>query len=83
MTGTIILLGILLLLGAALEYTHRRTAGRWHPGRDARSDRDAARLAQELDAVAQRDSLPDPRIVHLAPPTSAATDARLITRTAA
>lgn len=84
MNGILIITALILLLIVALQPAHRRAIIRWRPGLDTRNDRDQARLADELQAVAQRD--PDeanPGIVHLAAPRSAATDARLITRTAA
>lgn len=58
MAGTLILLALVGLLGAALEFTHRRTGRSWHPGTDSRNDRDFARMQQELTAVAQRDPAP-------------------------
>lgn len=58
MTGTMILLAMVALLLAALELTHRRSASRWVPGREARHDRDAARLHDDLRAASQRDKFP-------------------------
>lgn len=85
MTGLILFIALTLLIVAALEITHRRTLRRWRPGVDVRSDRDAARLEDELRAIGQREprsaATPDP--IHLVPPRSAATDQRLTTRTAA
>ena len=54
MTGLILFLSIAALLTLALEITHRRSAGGWTPGRDARNDRDVARLA-DLDAFQPED----------------------------
>lgn len=85
MTGTLIILVLIALLAAVLEFTERRTARRWHPGRDPRDDRDAARIDEELRAVQQAGPTPgaDPEPIHLAPPADPVTDARLITRAAA
>jgi hypothetical protein len=85
MTGILLTIVVILLVVAALEVTHRRSARRWQPGRDERADRDAARLAEELRVVAQAEPRPFTRadLVHLAAPASASTDARLLTRTAA
>ncbi len=55
MTGTLILLGFLALLVAALELSERRTGRRWRPGSDLRNDRDAARTDDELRALEQAD----------------------------
>ncbi len=81
MTGTLIILGLVALLVAALEATHRRTRRHWRPGRDRRFDRDAARTADELRAVEQADPVAEP--YRSAPPRSPETDARLVTRVAA
>lgn len=59
MTGLIVFLLMVALLIVALERTHRRSAGGWTPGRDARNDRDAARLADDLRAAAQCDNVPE------------------------
>ena len=85
MTGLIAFIALTLLIVVALEITHRRTARPWRPGLDRRSDRDAARLDDELRTIAQTEPVPPvtTALAHLAPPSSAATDARLITRTAA
>jgi hypothetical protein len=85
MTGSLIIIGMVLLLAAALELTHRRTLHHWRPGLDTRSDRDLARTEEELRFVAQADqrTTAEAPIVHLDAPRSAATDARFITRTAA
>ena len=84
MTGVLIISALILLLIVALQPAHRRAVTRWRPGLDTRYDRDQARLAEEMQAVAQRE--PDEvnrDIVHLSAPRPTATDARLITRTAA
>ena len=85
MTGTLLTIVLILLVVTALEVTHRRAGHRWHPGRDERSDRDAARLVDELRVVAQSEPRPaaPADVPHLAAPRSAATDVRLMTRTAA
>ena len=84
MTGLFIISALILLLIAALQPAHRRGVTRWRPGLDTRNNRDQARLADELQAAAQREPDEATRgIAHLAAPRSAATDARLITRTAA
>lgn len=85
MTGSLILLGMVLLLIAGLERTHRRTVHHWRPGLDTRRDRDLARTGDDLTFVAQAEPRPTTGapIAHLAAPRSAATDARLVTRTAA
>jgi hypothetical protein len=59
MTGLIIFLSIAALLTVALEHAHRRSAGRWTPGRDTRNDRDMARLGDDLRATAQREDVPE------------------------
>ncbi len=82
MTGTLILLGLIALLVAALEVTHRRTTRRWRPGSDVRDDRDAARTDAELRAVEQADPVVS-EPYRPAPSLSAETDARLVTRVAA
>lgn len=85
MTGILIILVLIALLAAALEFTERRTTRRWRPGLDLRDDRDAARTDDELRAVEQaeptRGTVREP--IHLAPPPGPATDARLVTRAAA
>jgi len=85
MTGSFIIIGLVLLLVVALERRHRRTVRPWRPGLDIRTDRDLARTQEDLRFAAQAESQPTPcaSITHLAAPRSAATDARLITRTAA
>ena len=84
MNGVLLISVLILLLVVALQPAQRRAVTRWRPGLDIRNDRDQARLADELRAVAQREPHEvDRGIVHLAAPRSAATDARLITRTAA
>ncbi len=84
MTGIIIIALILLLL-LALQPAHRRATTDWRPGLDTRNDRDRARLQDDLRATAQRDPAPSAPtgLVHVAAPRSAATDHRLVTRTAA
>jgi hypothetical protein len=84
MNGILLIAVLIVLLIVALQPAHRRAVPGWRPGLDTRNDRDQARLADELQAVAQRE--PDDAtagITHLAAPRSAATDARLMTRTAA
>ncbi|MGV8909834.1 MAG: hypothetical protein ACOH1Y_12695 [Propionicimonas sp.] len=84
MNGILIISVLILLLIAALQPAHWRVVTPWRPGLDTRNDRDQSRLADELRAVAQREADDATRgIVHLSAPRSAATDARLITRTAA
>lgn len=85
MTGLIVFIALALLIVVALEVTHRRATRPWRPGVDRRQDRDAARLDDELRTIAQTEPAPSPiaALAHLTPPSSAATDARLITRTAA
>ncbi len=58
MTGLLLFLGFIVLLGVALEVTHRRAARPWRPGLDTRKDRDLDRLDDELRAAAQRESAP-------------------------
>jgi hypothetical protein len=85
MTELFIFIAVVLLLFTALEVTHRRISRPWRPGLDTRRDRDRARLEDELQAVAQRDSdttaLTAP--AHLEAPRSATTDYRLVNRIAA
>lgn len=84
MTGLLLFIALILLIALALQPAHRRAATPWRPGIDTRNDRDLARLDDDLRAASQRE--PEARgseVTHLAAPRSAATDARLITRTAA
>jgi hypothetical protein len=85
MTGILIITALILLLVLALQPAHRRATIGWRPGLDTRNDRDLARLDDDLRAAAQREPAPSAPtgLVHMAAPRSAATDHRLVTRTAA
>ncbi|MCC6495662.1 MAG: hypothetical protein IT193_05325 [Propionibacteriaceae bacterium] len=85
MTGILVVLALIVFLMLALQPAHRRATTQWRPGIDTRNDRDLARLHDDLRASAQRG--PDPAapsgVAHLAAPRTAATDHRLVTRSAA
>lgn len=84
MTESLILIAVILLLVVGLEVSHRRHPDRWRPGLDTRNDRDLARRADELRAVAQRETDTTPTApAHVASPRSAQTDYRLVNRVAA
>lgn len=85
MTGFVLFLALILLLGLALQPAHRRAVTPWRPGLDTRGDRDLARLEDDLQAASQREpeAAGSNSVAHLVAPRSAQTDARLITRTAA
>jgi hypothetical protein len=58
MTQLLILAALVVLLVAALQPAH---SNRWRPGFSRSSDRDWARLNDELDLLASFDQLPDSR----------------------